>query len=419
MSFSDSLRGERSPGEPARQESEESASSVHPPPVKHTRRKIITGAIAAGSLLALGTGGYLDLAANWQRLTLPPLTTTDLGAINALVWSPDGKYIALAKTPETVILSDLTYTDVGTYGLQVWDADGSRLRMSHQTDDVIGSLSWSPDSKWLAAPVGNRVQILAGSGAGGKDGTPPVAQIAGVTSLPEGEDTSNRNVAAWSPDGTRLAFSHFGVSKKTGQATGVLSLWDFSRHQVLWQTTQQGNWFWTLSWSPDSQHLALSSEDEPRWIGVVDARNGQAILDLGPEQEMNPHELASSVWSPDGRFIAIGYTLTGDGSRGKVSIRDAHTGRQVTAYFVEGARDNGPMITMVAWSPDSRYLAVIGNMDRIRGWDLTTDTLAFTCPPAPGTGMHTQPTSVLAWSPNGKHLVSAVDGTYIRIWDVP
>ncbi len=255
MSFSDSLRGERSPGEPARQESEESASSVHPPPVKHTRRKIITGAIAAGSLLALGTGGYLDLAANWQRLTLPPLTTTDLGAINALVWSPDGKYIALAKTPETVILSDLTYTDVGTYGLQVWDADGSRLRMSHQTDDVIGSLSWSPDSKWLAAPVGNRVQILAGSGAGGKDGTPPVAQIAGVTSLPEGEDTSNRNVAAWSPDGTRLAFSHFGVSKKTGQATGVLSLWDFSRHQVLWQTTQQGNWFWTLSWSPDSQHL--------------------------------------------------------------------------------------------------------------------------------------------------------------------
>ena len=387
---------------------------MQPPSVNLTRRKLIAGAIAAGSLLALGTGGYL--AANWQRLTLPALTTTDFGGIDALAWSPDGKYIALAKSTETVPVSDLTNTEVGTYGLQIWDADGSRVRLSHQTDTAIWSLSWSPDSKWLAAPVGNRVQILAGPNAGGKDGAPPVAQIAGVTSSPEDTATNYRGVAAWSPDGTRLAFSQF-ISTT---ATGVLSLWDFSRHKVLWQTTQQGNWYWTLSWSPDGQRLALGSQLEPRWIGVVDASNGQAILDLGQEQEVQPHEVVSVVWSPDGRFIATGYTLTGDGSRGKVSIQDARTGREVMAYVVEGISDNGPTITMVAWSPDSRYLAAIGDsIGRISVWDLTTDALAFAYPPGPGTGVHTLPVHVLAWSPDGKHLVSAVDGTYIRIWDVP
>lgn len=286
MSFSDSLRRERSPGEPAGQEVGESASSVHSPAAKHTRRKIITGAIAAGSLLALGTGGYL--AANWQRLTLPALMTTNFESIDALAWSPDGKYIALTTSPETATVSDETYTDVGTYGLQIWDADGSKVRMSYQTKTDIWSLAWSPDSKWLAAPVGNRLQILAGPNAGGKDGTPPVAQIAGIPSSPEDLATNYRGVVTWSPNGTRLALSQF----ISATANGMLSLWDFSRHKILWQTTQQDNSYGALSWSPDSQRLALTSMNKD-WVGVVDARNGQALLDLGQEQEMNPHELVS------------------------------------------------------------------------------------------------------------------------------
>lgn len=106
-----------------------------------------------------------------------------------------------------------------------------------------------------------------------------------------------------------------------------------------------------------------------------------------------------------------------------MGVQDARTGRQVSTYVVEGVRDNGPMITMVAWSPDSRYLAAIGNnTGKIYGWDLVTDTLAFAYPPGPGTGMYTVPMNALAWSPNGKQLVSTVDGgdgEYIRIWDVP
>ncbi|MDQ2714280.1 MAG: WD40 repeat domain-containing protein [Chloroflexota bacterium] len=407
MPFSSSSQRNRSPARSAR--------ILQPPQsdilFHRGRRRVIKGALALGSLLALGTGGYL--AAHWYGLFLPPLTTTDIGTIRALAWSPDGTYIALAKGPETQTVYDLTHIEVGTPGVQIWDAACGRVCVSYPTATDVMSLSWSPDSQWLASSVGDLVQIWARPSTEGRDGGRPVIKLAEA-----GQSTADAigGMVAWSPDGRRLA---------SGKFNGELAVWDMHRKEVFWQITRPGDWCSALSWSPNSQHIALSTmltyPRRPGWLGIVDANTGQVLLDLEYADDTDAQGNVSLMWSPDGRFIAVGHPRTGDGSKGKVSILDARTGKQIKAYFVKGRKDDPetPWVQAVAWSPDSRRIASTGYTYTIHMWDVMTDALVITYPPGPGVGTHASPTAPLAWSPNGKHLASATDAVYVGIWDVP
>ncbi len=130
-----------------------------------------------GSLLALGTGGFLA-----SRLFLPSLTTTDIGIISDLSWSPNGKYIALAKGPEDrMIDNDLRHAVVGTYDIQIWDVTTGWLCLSYPAQ--AQSLSWSPDSQWLAS-IGDHVEIWAGPHAGGISRGKPLTRLAQIAGGP-------------------------------------------------------------------------------------------------------------------------------------------------------------------------------------------------------------------------------------------
>ena len=69
----------------------------------------------------------------------------------------------------------------------------------------------------------------------------------------------------------------------------------------------------------------------------------------------------------------------------------------------------------MAWSPDSRLLAISGWVNVIRIWDAITVTCLQTLrdPDHDDTPLHG-----IGWSPDGKYLVAGAAGRGIQVWEV-
>lgn len=338
-----------------------------------------------GARLAAGdTGGQVRL---WDLATSQPPQILPAARDSAVhvSWSPDGKRIMGA-------------TDAA---VQVWDADSGGERCSVTVNPPRPSApnqfgpnrvvpTWSPDSRRLALPGWAQ----------------PVVPIVDATTCEEllalrGHEGSAVSAAAWSPDGLHLA---------TGAWDGTARVWDAAtgRQQVVLDGHPSG-WI-RVGWSPAGDLLATYQSE-----GVVrlwDPSTGQNVRSVGAGDF-----LSAVSWSPNGAWLATG-------SREKLVIWDPRTG--------EG-RDLGPSIGEggIAWSPDgSQVAAAYRETQPPLGvasfgtaiWEAATaqrqwllrDLEAVSAPPFFGLGT----VSALAWSSDGRHLVSAGSGTEIRLWDL-
>ncbi len=95
----------------------------------------------------------------------------DQSSVNALSWSPDSRILAAPKT--------------------LWKADGTTVKVLAGQPEYVYSLAWSPDGKFLAS--------------GGSDGLVHLWTAAGESAGTLGGQAGEINVVAWSPDGKRLA----------------------------------------------------------------------------------------------------------------------------------------------------------------------------------------------------------------------
>src|SRR5262249_7122064 len=84
----------------------------------------------------------LDLATRKEVLAL----RSDSGAVHSLAYSPDGRWLAIAAS---------RYAPEGTplpSEVKLWDAIAGKVTVSLPGHlDTIGSVTFSPDGKWLAA----------------------------------------------------------------------------------------------------------------------------------------------------------------------------------------------------------------------------------------------------------------------------
>ncbi|MFL5654572.1 MAG: protein kinase domain-containing protein [Ktedonobacteraceae bacterium] len=151
----------------------------------------------------------------------------------------------------------------------------------------------------------------------------------------------------------------------------------------------------SLAWNPDGQRIISASGEKT--IHIWDGRTGDNLHIY--------RDIADSVlfvgWSADGRYVATA------GSDMQVRVWDFTTNRLVSVY----SGHTRATITAFAWSPSpGEPLLATGSNGAIHVWEATAAR--------PLTIYRSQSANIsaLAWSPDGKNLVSGSTDGSVQVW---
>jgi Tol biopolymer transport system component len=208
--------------------------------------------------------------------------------LNHQDWSPDGKNMV------AVGYMDATYT---TWSLHTFAVDGTNLKRVTSVNGVADSEpAWSPDGSKIAftrivwSPDGNFVNSRTELWIMNVDGSGQ--QYIGVEGF----------ASKWSPDGTKFIYS----SKKSGNFEIYTCLVNGSNEQRLTNTPAHETY---PVWSPDGKQIAFSLS-----TGVYNSREAQATYEvcLMNTDGTNLRQLTTNSsfdggprWSPDGTRLAF------------------------------------------------------------------------------------------------------------------
>jgi WD40 repeat protein/O-antigen/teichoic acid export membrane protein len=196
--------------------------------------------------------------------------------------------------------------------------------------------------------------------------------------------TGALNLAAWSPDGARLA---------TLGDDPAARIWDAATGAELAVLNGQTGPLADGGWSPDGKFFATAGLDgESRVWDVL----GATIEHTLPP---SPTALLWVGWSPDGaRLATAGVEMYG-------RIWDPATGQ-----LLHSLADDPDLALSLAWSPDGARLATTGYTD-IRVWDAASgrETVRLLG--------HTDLAHWVGWSRDGRYLASGGDDAVVRVWD--
>jgi WD40 repeat protein len=169
---------------------------------------------------------------------------------------------------------------------------------------------------------------------------------------------------------------------------------------------------WSVNFSPDGKYVVSSGDNTAR---VWDVTSGREIARM---QHDVFAELA--MFSPNSKYVVSGgcdqrKEKSGDCMQGSARVWDAKTGVAV-ARMIHDSK-----IYAAAFSPDGKYV-VSGGCDRrddsnqsclegaARVWDAKTGTEIARM-------VHKGTVRVVAFSPNGKYVVSGSDDETARVWN--
>ena len=198
---------------------------------------------------------------------------------------------------------------------------------------------------------------------------------------------------AYSPDGTRIA-----AATRHG-----IWLYDANTYKETALFAEHKGRVESVAFSPDGKLLATTGGGHGKTVKLWNARTGEHLSTL------NGHsgEVSIVAFSPDGKRLASG---SWDET---VRVWDTKTGAHLRTLSGRAglAGPSGPVFR-VAFSPDSALIASGGGLwDRLRMWDVNTGGTLW------AHMGHSDTVSLVAFSLDGRSLVSGSrDGT-VRLWD--
>ncbi len=277
-------------------------SSHHNRTLADAPTQVSASQISGNGLIAFSAAGQIYVM-NADGSDVRRLTDDTPRVLNQYpVFSPDGSHIAFTRIDES---------SPGEHGLYIIGIDGGRLQRIASGFTPLGEPTWSPDGSRIAFIRGYDTTV--GGYAVKSTCRPEIYAIDVVTSeevsLTLGEGGTD---PAWSPDGTRIAFSSF--------RDGNYEIYTMDSDGKNVQRLTYTDWAEAEpAWSPSGKQIAYvahllqegllcgfiptgrppTTEAEPSSIYVMEAdgtnQTGLEVTSGGNEP----------TWSPDGAWLAL------------------------------------------------------------------------------------------------------------------
>ena len=317
-----------------------------------------------------GTMRLWNMDRTIQAATLRPASDHS-GQVTSVRYSPDGRILAIGNR----------------FGIRLWDVAARQYIADLRMKKTVGSCSaaFSPNGKILVSADADFTARLWDIATNQQMGKPL-----------KGADCWNGSVA-FSPNGKILA---------AGSTDGRVYLWNVAkpaRAGYLSHTAFLPGPVEAVAFSPDGKLLAGTTAG----AGIVlwNVATHQPIVKLvAGHGDLHP----SLAFSQNGRVLAFS-------SGNTVYLFDVATRRQIGNPFASN-KSPQDLVASVAFSPDSRVLAIGSDDGAVQLWDVATDQKIGNS--LTGSQNPTQRIWSLTFSPDGKTLATGTGGGIVRLWNV-
>src|SRR4051812_6263699 len=247
----------------------------------------------------------------------------------------------------------------------------------------IQSLAYEPKSKLLALARLGEVELRS-------------AETRAVVRTLTGH-AGPVNGVAFSADGTILA----AAGGEPG-AAGEVRLWSVADGKPLRTFKGHEDAIYSIALAPDGKSFATGSYDHSILLWDKDQDK--------PVREFRGHNEAvmSLAFRPDGKILA---SASADRT---VKLWDVATGERR-----ETLGESTKALNAVVFSPDGKIVAAGGVDNRIRLWTVSADAREGTNPLRSSSFAHEGAILKLAWSADGKAILSSADDRTVKLWNAP